>query len=68
METGRTSKQPKIRREQSDHDYGERQAEKLIQEVIDLLGVPESKLLSEHKGDWRKRFIAHRVRAETSVL
>lgn len=67
MERKRAGRGAKVRREQSDHDHGERQAERMIKQMIDLLGVSEADLLSGRKGDWRKRAIAHRVRAETSV-
>ncbi len=67
MEKKRPGNGAKVRREHTDQDHGERQAERIIEEMIDLLGVSEADLLSQCKGDWRKRVIAHRVRAETSV-
>lgn len=67
MEKKHAGKGLKARREQTDHDHGQRQAERIIKEMIDLLGVAEADLLSERKGDWRKRLIAHRIRRETSV-
>lgn len=57
----------KVRREESDHDHGQRQAERIIQATLEALGVEEAELLGARKGDWRKRLIGQRVRVETSV-
>jgi hypothetical protein len=67
MEKKRLGRGRKVRREQSDHDHGRRQAERIIQEMLELLEVSEEDLLAGRKGDWRKRLIAHRLRKETSV-
>ena len=67
MEKKRLGRGRKVRREQSDHDHGRRQAERIIQEMLELLEVSEEDLLGGRKGDWRKRLIAHRLRKETSV-
>jgi hypothetical protein len=67
MEKKRLGRGRKVRPEQSDHDHGRRQAERIIQEMLELLEVSEGDLLAGRKGDWRKRLIAHRLRKETSV-
>jgi putative transposase len=67
MEKKRAGKGPKVRREQCDRDHGEAQAERIVKEMTDQLGVTKADLLSGRKGDWRKRLIAHRVRQETSA-
>jgi len=67
MEKKRLGRGRKVRPEQSDHDHGRRQAERIIQEMLELLEVSEEDLLAGRKGDWRKRLIAHRLRKETSV-
>ena len=67
MEKKRLGRGRKVRREQSDHDHGRRQAERIIQEMLELSEVSEEDLLAGRKGDWRKRLIAHRLRKETSV-
>ena len=56
-----------MRREESDQDHGQRAAERMIQEMLEALGVEEAELLGARKGDWRKRLIGQRVRADTSV-
>ena len=48
-------------------DHGERQAERIIGEILEAFGLKEAQLLSARKGDWRKRLIGQRVRQETSV-
>jgi putative transposase len=67
METKRVGKDRKVRREESDDDHGQRHAERIIQEMREMLEVGEADLLLGRKSDWRKRLIAHRVRKETSV-
>ena len=67
MERSYSDKRRKVRREESDHDHGQRHAERIIREMIAGLGIGEAELLSGRKSDWRKRLIAHRVRQETSV-
>jgi REP element-mobilizing transposase RayT len=67
MEKKRLGRGRKVRREQSDQDHGRRQAERIIKEVMEALGVSEEDLLAGRKSDWRKRLIAHRIRKETSV-
>ena len=67
METQRRGGKGKVRREQTDADHGRRQAERLIKEMSESLGLREAELLAGRKGDWRKRAIAQRVRRETSV-
>jgi putative transposase len=67
MEKKRPVRGRKIRREESDHDHGQRQAERIIQAMLEVLEVSEEDLLAGRKGDWRKRLIAHRLRKETSV-
>jgi hypothetical protein len=57
----------KMRREETDEDHGQRQAERIIKEMIPLFGIGERELLLGRKSDWRKRLIAHRIRQETSV-
>ena len=39
----------------------------MIRAMVKVLGVKEAELLEARKGDWRKRLIGERVRAETSV-
>jgi putative transposase len=67
MEKKQSGKRAKVRREESDADHGQRQAERIIKEMVAVLGSDEAELLSKRKSDWRKRLIAHRVRQETSV-
>lgn len=67
MEKNVASKRRKVRREESDQDHGQRQAERIIQEMLAALRIDEAELLAARKGDWRKRLIGQRVRAETSV-
>ncbi len=57
----------KVRREEADADHGERQAERIIREMLEVLKVPEGEVVAGRKGDWRKRVIAQRVRANTSM-
>ena len=67
MERKQAGQRRKLRREQSDTDHGQRQAERLIQEMLGALGMAEEEVLCARKGDWRKRVIAQRVRQHTSV-
>jgi len=67
MGKNRPGRGRKIRPEEADHDHGQRQAERIIKEMLELLAVSEEDLLAARKGDWRKRLIAHRLRKETSV-
>jgi hypothetical protein len=67
MEKNVARKRGKVRREESDQDHGQRQAERIIQEMLAALMVDEVELLAARKGDWRKRLIGQRVRADTSV-
>lgn len=57
----------KLRREQSDAEHGERHAERIIQEVLEALGMTAVELRAARKGDWRKRLIGDRVRRDTNV-
>ena len=47
----------KYRGEETDNDHGERQAERIIREMLEALGLEEAELLRVRKGDWRKRLI-----------
>lgn len=67
MQKKRLGQERKLRREHSDHDHGQRHAERIIKEMLELLKVSEEDLLAGRKGDWRKRLIAHQLRKETSV-
>jgi putative transposase len=67
MDKSAAGKGGKVRREQSDQDHGQRQAERIIKTMVKALKVNEAELLAARKGDWRKRLIGQRVRVDTSV-
>ena len=67
MESKGAKRGRKVRREEVDRDHGERQAERIIKEMREALGLDELELLAKRKSDWRKRLIGQRVRQETSV-
>jgi REP element-mobilizing transposase RayT len=67
MEKNRAGQGRKVRREETDDNHGERQAERIIREMLEAFGLEEAQLLGARKGDWRKRVIGQRVRQETSV-
>ena len=67
MEKNRAGQGRKVRREETDDDHGERQAERIIREMLEAFGLEEAQLLRARKSDWRKRLIGQRVRQETSV-
>ncbi len=67
MESKQHGQRRRVRREESDSEHGQRHAERIIQEMLGVLGIGEGQLLPTRKGDWRKRVIAHRVRQQTSV-
>jgi hypothetical protein len=55
------------KRVELDRDHGERQAERMIREMMGAVGIAEAQLLVARKGGGRKRLIARRVRQQTSV-
>ena len=57
----------KVRREEADADHGQRQAERIIRQMLEMLNVAAAEIVAARKGDWRKRVIAQGVRKETSV-